>query len=320
MRLFLCLLFCVFMIYGCKDSSDGQDLEQNLPQKEQKQEKQNKTLQKKDVKIKESPQKEIPQEVKDFSKNYHNYIHNVSKDDKIKATKEAIFMDKTFVALREKYKDNNEAMSILGELSCLLPDCSATKDTKSGTYIYKNTTIQNAYNAILLDKKTLVFIYFDIMKYYSYLLSSMQTTSIDLSQYPKKTPFQTLKFAWDNDSLEVILIPKAEICKPYIYTYKITFLQDSSDVLVKLQEERLSAFSYPSDLVAFVAKSCACARALGYIPNLTKEELSVAKNALSQNEKYCNEIENERAELWDKYMQDTRIIGILQHEQKLYPK
>lgn len=223
-----------------------------------------------------------------------------------------------FISLRKKYKHNIAAMESLSEVACLLPDCSAIKN--QDTYRYKNTTIKEAFNSILMDKKTQIFTHFDIMKYYSYVLTSMQTTSIDLQvQYPKITPFQTLKFVWENDILEIILTPKAEICKPYIYTYRIVFIQDSTDVLVKQQEERLSVFSYPIDLVEFVNKSCACARYNGYISNLTKEEIKVDKKALSPNKIYCNNIEEERSNLWDKYIQDSRIIGILQQEQRLYP-
>lgn len=307
----LCMLFTYILLsYGCNDSKETYNLDQIQ---------QTKKIENHDAQImlNNAPKQEIPQEVQDFREKYHNYIHKQGTKA-IRASKEVKSLDKTFVMLRKTYQSNDKAMETLEEFACLMPDCSATKH--NGIYRYSNMSIQDAYNAILMDKKTQIFTYFDIMKYYSYLLTSIQTTSIDLQiQYPKKTPFQTLKFSWSDDKLEVILIPKAEICKPYIYTYKITFIQDSKDVLVKKQEDRLSAFSYPSDLVEFVAKSCACARANGYIANLTNEELKVSKNTLLPNKTYCNDIAAKRASLWDKYMQDSRIIGILQHEQRLYP-
>ena len=309
---YLCLIFTyILLMCGCKDSKEQTYILETTKQI-QETEKQDTII----ISNNELEQ-EIPQEVQDFSEQYHNYIHKHGSK-KIKATKEVKSLDKKFSELRKTYKNNSKAMEVLEEFSCLLPDCSAIK--YNNIYRYTNMTIQDAYNAILMDKKTQIFTYFDIMKHYSYLLTSMQTTSIDLqAQYPKATPFQTLKFEWNDTNLEVVLIPKAEICKPYIYTYKITFIKDSKDVLVKKQKERLSVFSYPSDLVAFVAKSCACARSHGYIANLTKEELRVSKNPLLPNKVYCNNIEAERTNLWDKYMQDSRIIGILQHEQRLYP-
>lgn len=309
-----CLIFAYsLLMYGCKDSKETYNLDTMQTKEQANIENIHETKTQNNITTLSIEQ--IPKEVQDFSNKYNNF-HN--KDNKTKDTKEAKRLDKIFITLRKEYSHNNKAMEALGELSCLLPDCSATK--YNDEYRYSNMSIQDSYNSILMDKNTHIFTYFDIMKHYSYLLTSMQTTSIDLqSQYPKTTPFQTLKFEWNNDRLEVILIPKAEICKPYIYTYKITFIQDSKDVIVKKQEERLSAFSYPSDLVSFVAKSCACARFHGYIANLTKGELKVANNTLLPNKAYCNDIETERAILWDKYMQDSRIIKILQHEQRLYP-
>ena len=261
--------------------------------------------------------KEIPKEVNDYTALYNAYLQRKSKGKKI-STKEAKILDKTFVKLRHTYKNDKDIMQILESFSCILPDCSATKIKE--TYFYPDMTIQEAFYAIIMDKKTEIFTHFDIIKDYSYVLADMQTTSIDLqAQYGKTTPFQTLKFTWDTQSLEIALTPKEEICKPYIYTYRTIFIQDSNGVRVKPQEERLSVFSYPTQLVDFVAKSCACARFYKYIPELTPAEKKVAKNTLEPDKKHCENLTSERKNLWDTYMQDSRVIRILQHEQSLYP-
>ncbi|MDY5950889.1 MAG: hypothetical protein SPJ16_06835 [Helicobacter sp.] len=260
---------------------------------------------------------EIPKEVNDYTALYNAYLTRQNKGKKSN-TKEAKILDKTFVRLRHTYKNDKDIMQILESFSCILPDCSATK-TKD-TYFYPDMNIQEAFFAIIADKKTEIFTHFDIIKDYSYVLKDMQTTSIDLqAQYDKITPFQTLKFTWDTQSLEIALTPKEEICKPYIYTYRTIFIQDSNGVRVRPQEERLSVFSYPTQLVDFVAKSCACARFYRYIPELTQAEKRVAKNALAPDKKHCENLANERKALWDTYMQDSRVIRILQHEQSLYP-
>lgn len=261
--------------------------------------------------------KEIPKEVNDYTALYNAYLTRQNKGKKIN-TKEAKILDKTFVRLRHTYKDDKDIMQILESFSCILPDCSATKIKE--VYFYPDMTIQEAFYAIIMDKKTEIFTHFDIIKDYSYVLADTQTTSIDLqAQYSKTTPFQTLKFTWDTQSLEIALTPKEEICKPYIYTYRTIFIQDSNGVRVRPQEERLSVFSYPTQLVDFVAKSCACARFYRYIPELTQAEKRVAKNALAPDKKHCENLSIERKALWDTYMQDSRVIRILQHEQSLYP-
>ncbi|RDU67604.1 hypothetical protein CQA53_00940 [Helicobacter didelphidarum] len=123
-----------------------------------------------------------------------------------------------------------------------------------------------------------------------------------------------------NIMLTITLTPKEEICLPYQYNSITTFIQDKSGVHTKHYEEKLPAFSYPADLVLFVAQSCACARALGNIPNIAMNNLDEAskKNFLSPQVKYCDEVDSKRRDLWEKYMQDSRIIGILQQEQRMY--
>lgn len=272
----------------------------------------------------------LPNEIEVFGQEYHNYIHKwqgkihtkLNSKQQAQRKKEAAELDLAFVRLRREYRYDESALKALGEFSCLLPDCSAARE--GNIYFYPHRDIIEAYRSILADKNTEIFGYLDIMNQYSYVLVEKQTTSIDLQvQYinsSRPMPFQTLKFVWhDSDILEVVLMPKEEICKPYIYLYRTIFQQDSNGVRVERLEERLSAFTYPSDLVDFVARSCSCARANGFIPKLSFEEEKVAKNALAPSKEYCPALEGERKELWDKYMHDTRIIGILQHEQKLYP-
>ncbi|EMZ38358.1 hypothetical protein LS77_007770 [Helicobacter bilis] len=304
----ICLFILSFLILGCDDKKDSNIFMQtssDLAYTTEKLDSNPLTL------------KEIPKEVNDYTALYNAYLTRQNKGKK-SSIKEAKIIDKTFVRLRHTYKNDKDIMQILESFSCILPDCSATKI--KDTYFYPDMNIQEAFFAIIADKKTETFTHFDIIKDYSYVLKDMQTTSIDLqAQYDKITPFQTLKFTWDTQSLEIALTPKEEICKPYIYTYRTIFIQDSNGVRVRPQEERLSVFSYPTRLVDFVAKSCACARFYRYIPELTQAEKRVAKNALAPDKKHCENLANERKALWDTYMQDSRVIGILQHEQSLYP-
>lgn len=304
----ICLFILSFLILGCDDKKDSNIFMQtssDLAYTAEKLDSNPLTL------------KEIPKEVNDYTALYNAYLQRKNKGKKI-STKEAKILDKTFVRLRHTYKNDKDIMQILESFSCILPDCSATKI--KDTYFYPDMNIQEAFYMIIADKKTEIFTHFDIIKDYSYVLKDMQTTSIDLqAQYDKITPFQTLKFTWDTQSLEIALTPKEEICKPYIYTYRTIFIQDSNGVRVRAQEERLSVFSYPTQLVDFVAKSCACARFYRYIPELTQAEKRVAKNALAPDKKHCENLSIERKALWDTYMQDSRVIGILQHEQSLYP-
>lgn len=304
----ICLFILSFLILGCDDKKETNIFMQtssDLAYTTEKLDSNPLTL------------KEIPKEVNDYTALYNAYLTRQNRGKK-SSIKEAKIIDKTFVRLRHTYKDDKDIMQILESFSCLLPDCSATKI--KDTYFYPYMNIQEAFFAIIADKKTETFTHFDIIKDYSYVLKDMQTTSIDLqAQYDKITPFQTLKFTWDTQSLEIVLTPKEEICKPYIYTYRTIFIQDSNGVRVRPQEERLSVFSYPTQLVDFVAKSCACARFYRYIPELTQAEKRVAKNALTPDKKHCENLSIERKALWDTYMQDSRVIRILQHEQSLYP-
>lgn len=165
-----------------------------------------------------------------------------------------------------------------------------------------------------------------------------------------------IKFEWvDNNMLKVTLTPKENICTPHQYNIVTTFLQDNNGVKTTRYKEKLPMFLYPADLVLFVRQSCSCAMALGNISDVSKnmesnieisefkldskdsknlqetmefksdiDSKNVKKTSqkyhefLSPNIKYCDNLEESRANLWEKYMQDSRAIRILQEEQKMY--
>ncbi len=263
--------------------------------------------------------KEIPLEIKIYENDYNEYTKNLESKKKYQI---ANMLDKRFIQLRYKYRNDLNILNILSKFSCIMPDCSSI--IKDDVYFYPKKTILQAYNTIIMDKNTNIFNNLDIIKEYDYILSSMQTTSIDLeNQYltnGKQIPYKTIKFVWENpNKLIISLIPKEEICQIYQYSYITTFLQDENGVTTKKYEEKLPMFLYPQDLVLFVNHSCACARALNYIPRLSLNDYK-SKNILIPNEKYCDMLESERKNLWEKYMQDSRIIGILQQEQRIYNK
>lgn len=132
------------------------------------------------------------------------------------------------------------------------------------------------------------------------------------------------------------------------------FLSPKYSVKTSHYKEKLPTFLYPADLVLFVRESCACAMAMDNLKkinvtnsnnvevnsfdikadsNANINELSFTSNIdskmieslpkdyykfLPPNIKYCENLETKRAILWDKYMQDSKAIKILQTEQKLY--
>lgn len=63
-------------------------------------------------------------------------------------------IDKEFVALRNKYKEDDLAMSVLSQYGCLLNDCSAT-NKGDGFVFYKGVDIAEAINDSLRDNTTL---------------------------------------------------------------------------------------------------------------------------------------------------------------------
>ncbi|MCX2716992.1 hypothetical protein OQH61_04495 [Helicobacter sp. MIT 21-1697] len=62
-------------------------------------------------------------------------------------------IDKEFVALRNKYKENNFIMNVLSQYGCLLNDCSATSKG-NGFVFYKGVDITEAINNSLKDIRT----------------------------------------------------------------------------------------------------------------------------------------------------------------------
>lgn len=62
-------------------------------------------------------------------------------------------IDKEFVALRKKYKENDFIMSVLSQYGCLLNDCSATSKG-DGFVFYKGINIAEAINDSLMDNTT----------------------------------------------------------------------------------------------------------------------------------------------------------------------
>lgn len=233
-------------------------------------------------------------------------------------------LDEEFVMLRKKYINSKSIMSYLSQAQCIVPDCSAL--IHNNTYSYPNTDIIAAYQSIVMDKNTKIFSDLALIQVYDYLLKTKETTTIDLQsqetlQNSLKSPYKTLQFAWESpNKLTITLTPKEEICLPYQYNSITTFIQDNNGVSTSRYSEKLPVFSYPQDLVSFVAQSCSCARALGAIPSIDTTSLDEAskKSFVQPDKQSCNDLDSKRKDLWEKYTQDSRIISILQHEQKMY--
>ena len=62
-------------------------------------------------------------------------------------------IDKEFVALRNKYKEDDFAMSVLLQCGCLLNDCITT-NKGNGFVFYKGVGIAEAINNSLMDNTT----------------------------------------------------------------------------------------------------------------------------------------------------------------------
>lgn len=156
--------------------------------------------------------------------------------------------------------------------------------------------------------------------------------------------------------LSITLSPKENICAQSQYNIITTFTRDNLNgknaVKSAQYKEKLPSFLYPSDLVYFVRQSCACAMGLGNIAKLSNQksenidisEFKIDSKMLVENSaksyenpnlenfkvpkdyykflppniKYCDNLESKRAMLWEKYIQDSRAIKILQSEQKMY--
>lgn len=281
--------------------------------------------------ISNQPKTVIPSDIEAYMARYANFVQTLGLKNKpniIKiqdtSNKEALALDKDFIFLRQKYHDDSKILQILSAYQCFIPDCSAIiQDTE---YFYPNMTILEAYQTIIMDKYTKVLNNIDVIHEYDYVLKNKQTTTIDLQsqatlQNKKTQPYQYVKFAWENPNrLIITLSPKEEICLPYHYNSITTFIQETNGVRTKRYEKKLPTFSYPADLVQFVAQSCACAMGMGNISHIIPENLDdLSKgNLIKPDTQYCDLLDSKRKELWEKYMQDSRIITILQHEQKMY--
>ncbi|MWV62339.1 hypothetical protein DCO58_04755 [Helicobacter saguini] len=171
-------------------------------------------------------------DVKIDSKNDKN--QESSKNPNLEISKVTQDLDKEFLFLREKYKDNENALNDLKKCcGCIKPDCSALQINNE--YFYATSDILEAFTSSILDKNTQILSNVEVLQDYDYVLKSKQTTTIDLiALNPQNSEFSYIKFEWLNsqDSIEsspntlrITLSPKENICAPQQYNVISTFSQ-----------------------------------------------------------------------------------------------
>ncbi|TLD94251.1 hypothetical protein [Helicobacter trogontum] len=108
----------------------------------------------------------LPNDIKNFIESREKFIESENVDsiqtmneqERIKYSQMKNLkrkeIDKEFVALRSKYKENDLILDILSQYGCLLNDCSATSKGDDGFVFYKGVDITEAINNSLMDRNT----------------------------------------------------------------------------------------------------------------------------------------------------------------------
>ncbi|MDY5951029.1 MAG: hypothetical protein SPJ16_07570 [Helicobacter sp.] len=226
-------------------------------------------------------------------------------------------IDKEFVALRSKYKENDLILDILSQYGCLLNDCSATSKGDDGFVFYKGVDITEAINNSLMDRNTFTSYPFfkEILETYPNILAKKENFSLDLSPSAKYRDYKKIDIVWSKDKTSIDFILYDEYFNQNICSHTASFTrfkQEKDGVKASYGYIQIP-YTQDKEVNDFINKSCECIHIGGEEPYDEQRA-----NELREMAQGCDDIPTMRSILQTKYKGDINLSKLLQREAQNY--
>lgn len=225
-------------------------------------------------------------------------------------------IDKEFVALRSKYKENDLILDILSQYGCLLNDCSATSKGDDGFVFYKGVDITEAINNSLMDRNTFTSYPFfkEILETYPNILAKKENFSLDLSPSAKYRDYKKIDIVWSKDKTSIDFILYDEYFNQNIcsHTASFTRFKQEKDGVKASYGYIQAPYTQNKEVNDFINKSCECIHIGGEEPYDEQRA-----NELEKMAQECDDISKMRLNLQRKYKDDINA-SLLRREEQNY--
>ncbi|WP_281650747.1 hypothetical protein [Helicobacter bilis] len=270
----------------------------------------------------------LPNDIKNFIESREKFIESenvnsiqtMNEQERIKYSQMKNLkrkeIDKEFVALRSKYKENDLILDILSQYGCLLNDCSATND---GFVFYKGVDITEAINNSLMDRNTFTSYPFfkEILETYPNILAKKENFSLDLSPSAKYRDYKKIDIVWSKDKTSIDFILYDEYFNQNICSHTASFTrfkQEKDGVKASYGYIQIP-YTQNKEVNDFINKSCECIHIGGEEPYDEQRTSELEKMAQG-----CDDIPTMRSILQTKYKYEINISKLLQREWQNYKK
>ena len=187
-------------------------------------------------------------------------------------------IDKEFVALRKKYKENDFIMSVLSQYGCLLNDCSATSKG-DGFVFYKGINIAEAINDSLMDNTTFTSYPFfkEILKRNPNILVKKENFSLVLSPSAKYSNYKKIDIVWSKDKIHIDFILYNQYFNENICSHTANFkrFKQERDGVKASYGYMQIPYTQNKEVDDFINKSCECIAGKSLMMN--KGQMSLKK-------------------------------------------
>ncbi len=271
----------------------------------------------------------LPNDIKNFIESREKFIESENVDsiqtmneqERIKYSQMKNLkrkeIDKEFVALRSKYKENDLILDILSQFGCLLNDCSATSKGDDGFVFYKGVDITEAINNSLMDRNTFTSYPFfkEILKHNPNILAKKENFSLDLSPSAKYRDYKKIDIVWNADKTHIDFILYDKYFNQNICSHTAGFrrFKQEKDGVKASYGNRLIPYTQIKEVNDFINKSCECIHIGGEEPYDEQRA-----NELREMAQGCNDIPKMRSNLQKKYKDEITISKLLQREWQNY--
>lgn len=224
-------------------------------------------------------------------------------------------IDKEFVALRKKYKENDFIMSVLSQYGCLLNDCSATSKG-DGFVFYKGINIAEAINDSLMDNTTFTSYPFfkEILKRNPNILVKKENFSLVLSPSAKYSNYKKIDIVWSKDKTHIDFILYNQYFNENICSHTANFkrFKQERDGVKASYGYMQIPYTQNKEVDDFINKSCECIYVGGEEPYDEQRA-----NELEKMAQGCDDISKMRLNLQRKYKDDINA-SLLRREEQNY--
>ncbi|WP_104718584.1 hypothetical protein [Helicobacter trogontum] len=270
----------------------------------------------------------LPNDIKNFIESREKFIESENVDsiqtmneqERIKYSQMKNLkrkeIDKEFVALRSKYKENDLILDILSQYGCLLNDCSATSKG-DGFVFYKGVDITEAINNSLMDRNTFTSYPFfkEILETYPNILAKKENFSLVLSPSAKYSNYKKIDIVWSKDKTHIDFILYNQYFNQNICSHTANFkrFKQERDGVKASYGYMQIPYTQNKEVDDFINKSCECIYVGGEEPYDEQRA-----NELREMAQGCNDIPTMRSILQTKYKGDINLLKLLQREAQNY--